>query len=141
MSAIRPKHLVPLAVLITCPLSLAACSSGSSAPVTTHPAGVPYLTRSGTGSETLPAVGLPSRWTLIWRFSCTNPTSRRPFVLTATPSGGSTKQVTNQNGLEGGGYHPFTTAGTYTFAVTTTCSWKVVVGTAGMQTIPTAAPS
>ena len=60
--------------------------------------------------------------------------------LTATPSGGSTTQVTNQNGLEGGGYHPFTTAGTYTFAVTTTCSWKVVVGTAGMQTISTAPP-
>ena len=141
MSAIRPKQLIPLAVLVALPLALSACSSGSSAPVTTHPPGVPYLSRSGTGNATLPALALPSRWTLIWRFSCTDPTSRRPFVLTATPSGGTTKQVTNQNGLEGGGYRPYTTAGTYTFAVTTTCSWKVVVGTAGEQTIPTSTPT
>jgi len=137
MSVIRPTRLVLLAAIAAGSLGLSACSSNSSTTVSTHPAGVPYLSKSGTGNATLPSVDLPATWTLIWRFNCTNPASRRPFVLTATRSGGSTTQVTNQDGLEGGGYKPFHTAGTYTFAVTTTCGWQVVVGTAGMQTIAT----
>jgi hypothetical protein len=136
MSAARSTRVIATAVLMACATALAACSSGSSAPVATHPAGVPYFSRTGTGTATLPQIALPSRWTLLWHFDCTDPASRRRFVLTSTPSSGTTTKVTDQTGLEGGGYRPFATAGDYTFAVTTTCSWHVLVGTAGMQTMP-----
>jgi len=116
---------------------LSACGSSSSTTVSTHPPGVPYFSRTGVGNATLPQIALPSSWSLVWRFDCTNPSSRRPFVLTSTRSGGSTTQVTSQTGLEGGGYRPFHTSGDYTFAVTTTCHWKLFVGTTGTQTIPT----
>jgi len=140
MSPIQPKRLALLATLAAGSLALTACgSSPSTTTVSTHPAGVPYLSRTGTGNATLPQIALPSTWTLVWRFNCTSPATRRSFLLTSTPSGGSTTQVTNQTGLEGGGYRPFHTSGNFTFAVTTTCSWQVLVGTAGTQTIPTTA--
>ncbi len=147
VSPVRRARLAPLAAVIICSALLAACSADSApapapapAPASTHAAGVPYLTRSGTGNATLPTIALPSKWTIIWHFSCTKPSTRRQFKLTATRSGAKATTVTKQTGLEGGGYHPFTTSGTYTFAVATTCSWKVVVGTAEMQTIPTTVP-
>jgi|GEM_PF-1877328 len=145
VSPVRRTRLAPLAAVIICSALLAACSADSTpapspAPANTHAAGVPYLTRSGTGSATLPTIALPSKWTVVWHFSCTKPSTRRQFKLKATRSGAKATTVTNQTGLEGGGYHPFTTSGTYTFAVATTCSWKVLVGTAEMQTIPTTVP-
>ncbi len=138
MPAVRPTRSALLASLAVTTLGLAGCSSGPSGTATTHPPGVPYLSRSGTGDETLPQVALPAAWSLVWHFDCTDPNSRRSFVLTSTRSGGSTAKVTDQDGLEGSGYRPFHTAGDYTFAVTTTCSWQVLAGTAGTQTIPTA---
>jgi hypothetical protein len=126
---------VPLAILIASSLVLAACSSNSSTTVGTHPHGVPYLTKSGSGDTTVSSVDLPSTWSLVWKFSCTNPTTRRPFAV-AVSSGGSSTTITRQTGLAGGGYHPFTKAGTYTFTVTTTCHWNLLVATAGTQTFP-----
>jgi hypothetical protein len=126
-----------VAVLAAGSVLLAACGSSPSTTVTTHPAGVPYFSRAGSGNATLPQIALPSTWSLVWRFDCTDPSSRRPFVLTSTRSGGTTTQVTNQTGLEGGGYRPFHSAGDYTFAVTTSCHWQLLVGTTGTQTIPT----
>ena len=140
MSAIRPNQMFPAAALAACSLLMAACGSGSSAPVSTHPAGEPYLSRIGTGSATLPSIALPARSTLVWHFSCTNPSSRRSFVLTSTPDGGKATTVTNQTGLEGGGYRPLKTAGVFTFAVKTTCSWQVLLTTEGIDTIPTTVP-
>jgi len=140
MSAIRSTRLIPLAALAACSVLVTACGSGSSSTVPTHPAGMPYLSRAGTGSATLPSIALPSRWSLVWHFNCSNPDSLRPFVLTSTPDGGKTTTVTDQTGLEGGGYRPSRTAGVFTFAVTTTCSWQVLAGTAEMQTIPTTVP-
>jgi len=137
MSAVRPTRTVLVAALAAGSLLLTACGSDSSTTVSTHPQGVPYFSRAGTGNATMPQLALPSTWSLVWRFNCTNPSSRRPFVLTSTRSGGSTTQITNQNGLEGGGYRPFHTAGDYTFAITTSCSWQLLVSTAGTQTIPT----
>jgi hypothetical protein len=125
-----------LAALAAGSVLLSACGSSPSATVTTHPAGVPYFSRAGSGNATLPQIALPSTWSLVWRFDCTDPSSRRPFVLTSTRSGGTTTQVTNQTGLEGGGYRPFHSAGEYTFAVTTSCHWQLLVGTTGTQTIP-----
>ena len=137
MSAVRPTRTVLVAALAAGSLLLTACGSDSSTTVSTHPQGVPYFSRAGAGNATMPQLALPSTWSLVWRFNCTNPSSRRPFVLTSTRSGGSTTQITNQNGLEGGGYRPFHTAGDYTFAITTSCSWQLLVSTAGTQTIPT----
>jgi len=139
VSPVRHTRLAPLAAVIIWSALLAACGADS-ATTNTHAAGVPYLTRSGTGTATLPAIALPSKWTVIWHFSCTKPSTRRPFKLTANRSGAKATTVTNQTGLEGGGYHPFTSSGTYTFTVATTCAWKLVVGTAEMQTIPTTVP-
>lgn len=136
MSAVRPTRTVLMAALAAGSVLLSACGSGASTTVPTNPAGVPYFSRSGSGSTTLPQIALPSTWSLVWRFACTNPTSRRPFVLTSTRSGDATVPVTKQSGLQGGGYRPFHKAGEYTFAVTTTCSWQIFVGTAGAQTIP-----
>ena len=97
---------------------------------------MPYLTKSGTGDTTISSVALPSKWSLVWKFSCTDPATRRPFVVAVSSDGGPSTTVTDQTGLEGGGYHPFTKAGTYTFTVTTTCDWSLLVGTAGTQTFP-----
>jgi len=137
MPAIRPTRAVLLAAVAAGSVLLSACSQSSSTTVSTHPPGVPYFSRAGTGNATLPQIALPSTWSLVWRFDCTDPSTRRSFVLTSTRSGGSTTQVTDQTGLEGGGYRPFHTAGDYTFAVTTTCSWQVLVGTSGTETLPT----
>jgi hypothetical protein len=136
MTTIRWKRALPVAVLIASSLALAACSSSSSTPVGTHPRGVPYLTKSGSGNKTISSVDLPSTWSLVWKFSCTNPATRRPFTVAVSANGGPSTTVTHQTGLEGGGYHPFTKAGSYTFTVTTTCAWTLLVGTAGTQTFP-----
>ncbi len=140
MSSVRPTKLILVTSLAVASLALTACGSSTPAPATVHPAGVPYLSRAGTGDATLPQVALPGSWSLVWHFNCTDPASRRSFVLTATPSGGMTTQVTDQTGLEGGGYRPFRAAGDYTFVVTTTCGWNVLAGTAGTQVIPTTVP-
>lgn len=141
MNAPKPTRSAPLASFAALALLTAACSSNPTPAVTTHRAGTPYLSRTGTGDATLPSVTLPSSWSLVWHFACTDPVSRRPFVLTAGRASGTAVKVTDQAGLEGGGYRPFTSAGVYTFVVTTTCSWQVYVGTAGTQTIPsTTAP-
>jgi hypothetical protein len=143
MSARQPTRWVPLASFVICSMLLAACSSSSApATMTTHPKGLPYLSRVGTGDATLPPVAVPAAWSLVWHFSCTDPASPRPFALTATRTGGATTHVTDQAGLGGGGYHPFTAAGgIYTFTVTTTCGWQVLAGTPGTQTIPATIPA
>ena len=140
MPAIRTTRLIALVAIATSSALVTACSSNPAPTVATHPPGLPYLSRAGTGAATLPSIALPSKWTLIWHFNCMNPASRRSFVLNSTPDGGKATMVTNQTGLEGGGYRPFTKSGVFTFAVSTTCSWRVLAGTAEMQTIPTTAP-
>ncbi len=136
MPAARSTRLALLASFAVGSLALAGCSSNPSGTATTHPAGVPYFSRAGTGNETMPQIALPAAWTLLWHFDCTDPNSARSFVLTSTRSGGSATRITDQDGLEGSGYHPFHTAGDYTFTVTTTCTWRVVADTAGTETIP-----
>jgi hypothetical protein len=91
---------------------------------------------SGTGNRTTPSVALPAKWSLVWKFSCTDPTTRRPFGVAVSIDGGPSHSVTDQTGLEGGGYHPFTKGGPTTFTVTTSCNWNLLVGSAGTQTFP-----
>jgi hypothetical protein len=84
-----------------------------------------YLQKSGTGNEVLSSVALPSKWYLIWRFDCG--VKRGTYVLTSTKKGQPSITVANQTGLGGGGQRPFTKSGAYSFAMKTTCSWKVTV--------------
>ncbi len=109
---------------------------GPSPTVDTHAPGAPYLTTAGTGNRTIASVALPARWSLVWKFSCTDPATRRPFGLAVSIDGGPSHSVTDQTGLEGGGNHLFTKGGPTTFTVTTTCGWNLLVGTAGTQTFP-----
>lgn len=137
MSVTRLKRMVPLAAVVASSLVLAACASSSpSTTVDTHAHGVPYVTQSGSGDRTISSVSLPSTWSLVWKFSCTDPTTRRSFVVAVSADGRPPTTVTDQTGLEGGGYHPFTKAGDYTFTVTTSCSWDLLVATAGTETFP-----
>jgi hypothetical protein len=131
------RQVAPLAILTTASLVLAACSSSSSTTVDTHPPGVPYLTPSGVGDKTISSVKLPEKWSLVWKFSCANPRARRPFRVNVSSDSGPSNSITDQTGLEGGGYHPFTTGGITTFTVTTSCTWSLLVSTAGTQTFPT----
>ena len=145
MAATRPTSILVLAGLMACAVvgagvGAGGCGSSTAAPTPTHPAGEPYLSRTGTGDATLPQISLPDRWTLLWRFDCADPVSPRAFTLSATPSGGATTQVTRQVGLRGGGYKPVTSGGNYVLTVTTTCSWQVVADTPGIQTIPSTVP-
>ena len=94
------------------------------------------MTTSGTGNRTIPSVALPPRWTLVWKLACTDPTTRRPFVVSVSIDGGPSHSITDQTGLEGGGYHPFTMGISTTFTMTTSCGWNLLVGTAGTQTFP-----
>ena len=69
---------------------------------------------------------LPSKWYLTWKFDCG--AKKGTFVLTSTRQGKSSLDVNGskgQTGLGGGGQQPFTKAGTYKFAMKTTCTWKV----------------
>ena len=136
MSTTPRRQLVTLAVLVASSPVLVACGSGSSTTVETHAPGTPYLTVSGTGNRTIRSVALPAKWSLVWKFSCTDPTTRRPFSVAVSIDGGPSHSITDQAGLEGGGYHPFTTGGSTTFTLTTSCGWSLLAGTAGTQTFP-----
>jgi hypothetical protein len=93
----------------------------------------PLLGKSGTGDEALGSVALPAGWTVSWGFQC--PDSKKgTFVLTETAAGAKAVTVTNQTGLGGNGHKPYTTSGTYSFAVTTTCGWQVNVGSTATAT-------
>ncbi len=83
-----------------------------------------YLQSSGKGNKVLRSVALPSKWYLTWRFDCG--TRKGDFVLSSTRKGQSSVTVARQGpGLGGGGQLLFKKAGTYKFAVKTTCSWTV----------------
>ena len=136
MLTTRRRKLVTLAVVAASSPVLVACGSGSSTTVATHAPGTPYLTASGTGNRTIKSVALPAKWSLVWKFSCTDPTTRRPFGVAVSIDDGPSRSVTAQAGLAGGGYHPFTTGGSTTFTVTTSCGWSLLAGTAGTRTFP-----
>lgn len=88
-----------------------------------------YLVKSGSGDKVLSAVKLPGAWTVGWTFDCQSPSTKGTFALSTTASGGTPVSVTSQTGLGGGGHKPFNNkAGSYGFAVSTTCGWKVTVG-------------
>ncbi len=112
----------------------ATTTSSSRALITRSPAAVTstaagtkyYLQQSGTGNKVLRSVALPSKWYLTWRFDCG--TKKGDFVLTSTRKGQSPLTVAHQGpGLGGGGQKPYKKAGTYKFAIKTTCSWVVSV--------------
>jgi hypothetical protein len=101
-----------------------ASISSSSATAISTAATKYYLQQSGKGNKVLRSVALPSKWYLTWRFDCG--TKKGDFVLTSTRKGQSSLTVTRQGpGLGGGGQQPYKKAGTYKFAVKTTCSWTV----------------
>ncbi len=111
-------------------ISAAACGQAArSASPTTTTASKHFLQLSGTGDKAIAAMPLPSRWTLAWKFDCQSPGTTGTFQLLATRRGGTPVSVTNQTGLGGGGQKPFTQSGTFSFAVKTTCSWKVSTAT------------
>ncbi len=101
---------------------------GSSSPSSAPTSNKPFVQQSGTGDKVISSVVLPSKWTVTWQFTCENPATARPFALTATKQATSPITVTDQTGLGGGGHKPYTTSGTYSFGVTTTCNWKLTVG-------------
>ena len=113
--------------------TVAVCSpSSASSPSTPTNAGVlkMYMQESGTGNRLLPSVTLPSKWTVTWKFDCQNLSKKvGTFILSSTEQGRSSARLTDQTGLGGGGQRPFTVSGKYSFAITTTCGWKLTAGT------------
>jgi hypothetical protein len=107
----------------------AACGSSSASPSTTGPGATKqYLSESGTGKKVLDAMTYPAATTVSWTFDCQSPSTTGTFALTTTKSGKSPVDLTSQTGLGGGGHKPMAGAGKYGFGVTTTCGWKVTVG-------------
>jgi len=88
-----------------------------------------YLEASGTGNKMLASVVLPAAWTVSWTFDCKTPSTTGTFLLTSAKVGGTPVNVTKQTGLGGGGHKPYSTSGSYQFAVTSACGWKVNVAT------------
>ena len=86
-----------------------------------------YLKTSGKGDKTIAAQALPAKWTVTWRFDCTKPTRKAPFQLATTETGQAATPIIKQDGLGGGGQQPFTTAGNYSFNITTTCNWNLTL--------------
>ena len=126
------RHAVIVAVVVSGgALSGGALSScgGSSASTTTTPNGV-YLSLSGHGNRTTEPISVPKKWTAAWHFDCPS-ASPGSFRLTAAFRGSTTKTLTDQRGLGGGGYKPFSTQGTVTFSIATSCSWNLKVGAPG----------
>jgi hypothetical protein len=125
------RIVIPAVGVMLTAIGVGACGSSSATHAPTAAATQKpkeFVLQSGSGDRLLTAVKLPKAWTVDWNFRCQNPTSSRPFSLTTTDHDGSPDNVTTQTGLAGGGHKPFTTAGSYRFAVTTTCGWKVTVG-------------
>lgn len=125
------KIVIPAVGIMLAAIGAGACGSSSAtraptAVTTLNPK--EFVAQSGSGDRLLTAVKLPKAWTVDWNFRCQNPTTSRPFSLATIGHGGRPDDVTTQTGLAGGGNKPFNTAGTYRFAVTTTCRWKVTVG-------------
>ncbi len=121
----RATALLSAGVLAVLGFGFASCSSNSPS-VTTDST----VHQSGTTSKTISSVDLPKKWTVTWRFNCTNPVTARRFSLTATKSGGSPISITDQTGLGGGGTKTYAQTGTFDFAITTTCTWNLDVGPA-----------
>lgn len=123
------KIVIPAVGIILAAISVGACGSSSATHTPTAAAQKPkeFVTQSGSGDRLLTAVKLPKAWTVNWNFRCQNPTTSRPFSLATIAHGGSPDNVTTQTGLAGGGNKPFNMAGSYRFAVKTTCGWKVTV--------------
>jgi hypothetical protein len=94
---------------------------------TTVPSSKDYLKDAGTGNKALGPVTLPATWTITWSFDC-GTLPKGTFVLTSADTAAAPVTLTNQTGLGGGGHKPFSTGGSYRFAVTTTCHWTVTVG-------------
>jgi hypothetical protein len=124
----RWSSIAPSLVTVLLASVVAAACSTSTAP-TPQVSATRYLDRSGVGNLVLPPVALLSKGTVTWRFNCQDPSTRRPFAITATERGGSPVTVTHQTGLGGGGYKSFKTSGTFTFTIKTSCNWNVTVGT------------
>lgn len=125
------KILVPAVGIMLTAITVGACGSSSAthaSRVSTTSKPKVFVIQSGSGDRLLTAVKLPKAWTVDWNFRCQNPTTSRPFSLTTIDHSGSPANVTTQTGLAGGGNKPFKTAGSYRFAVTTTCGWKLTVG-------------
>lgn len=114
----------------------AACSSTpNSASSTTHGGSGAFQVISGKGNSTLAPVTLPTKWNIAWHFACESSTTGHRFVVTVTPEGSSPVTATDQNGLEGGGYKPFTKGGSTKIVVTTGCSWTLRLGPPGTDTV------
>jgi hypothetical protein len=125
------KIVMPTVGIMLAAIGVTACGISSAAHAPTAAATQKpkeFVIQSGSGDKLLAAVKLPKAWTVNWNFRCQNPTTSRPFSLTTIDHGGAPDNVTNQTGLAGGGNKPFKTAGNYRFSVTTTCGWKVTVG-------------
>jgi hypothetical protein len=125
------KIVIPAVGIILTAITVGACGSSSATHAPTSAISQKpkeFVIQSGSGDRLLAAVKLPKAWTVDWNFRCQNPTTSRPFSLATIDHGGSPDNVTTQTGLAGGGNKPFNTAGSYRFAVTTTCGWKVTVG-------------
>ena len=127
-STIRVLVVAVLTVVVS------ACGSSSTSPTTTTATGTAFLRQTGTGDRSLAPVTLPAKWTVAWRFDCSNRSVAGPFTLTASTRGGAPVTVTTQSGLGGGGYKPSTIPGRTTFAVTTTCGWSIIVGSTRLTT-------
>jgi hypothetical protein len=116
--------LLAVGLLALLGVTLAACSSNSTSATTADA----VIHQSGTSNKTIASVDLPKKWTVTWRFNCTNPVTARPFALTATKAGSSPIGIAGQTGLGGGGTKVYSQTGTFDFAITTTCSWTLSVG-------------
>jgi len=116
--------LLAVGLLALLGITLAACSSNSTSATTADA----VVHQSGTSNKTIASVDLPKKWTVTWRFNCTNPGTARPFALTATKVGSPPIGIAGQTGLGGGGTKVYSETGTFDFAITTTCSWTLSVG-------------
>ena len=117
------RALFSASVLAALAVTFAACSSNSTASTTDS-----SIHQSGTGSKTISSVDLPKKWSVTWKFNCTNPISARRFVLSASNGGGSPIGITDQTGLGGGGTKVYSRTGTFDFTITTSCTWNLSVG-------------
>jgi hypothetical protein len=121
----RPRTTVLFfaSLLVALGVAVAACSSNSTSATTADS----VVQQSGTGNKTIGSVALPKKWTVTWKFTCTNPVTARQFVLTATNANGAI-DITDQTGLGGGGTKDYTQTGTFDFAITTSCGWHLSTG-------------
>lgn len=91
---------------------------------TSTTASTPFFSQNGTGPSVTKSFSAKGTWVLSWSYDCVNLGKKAGFSLVLRFGPGKETTVKHQEGLGGGGNHPYG-EGAFSLSVTTECQWRV----------------